>query len=78
MLPVVRDLKKGVENLPADVSVFVEAQHLRAIGAPVPTEKKWIESDPETGEGDFEFVEIPDSRPVEIKAGVLRNILNSL
>lgn len=75
MLPVVRDLLQGVENLPDHQQVFVEARHLRTVGVHFSQEKKWVVTDPATGEGDFEMVDIPETRPVGITAGELRAYL---
>lgn len=78
MLPVVRDLLAGVENLPDHRPVFVEARHLREVGLPVAKEKHWVVSNLTTGEGDYQMVDVPPTRPIEIAAGELRRHLNAL
>lgn len=77
MLPVARDLLAGVEKLNENQVVCVEARHLRAVGIPVAQEKKWVTTDPETGEGDYQYVDVPDKRPMAIKAGDLRARLSA-
>ncbi len=76
MLPVVRDLYVGIEKLKPTQEIFVEARHLRAVGVSVSQEKKWVEKDPTTGEGDFEMVDVPDTRPIAIEVGQLRAALD--
>lgn len=78
MLPVVRDLLKGIENLDQNREVFVEARHLRAVGITVPKVKKWVETNPQTGEGDFKFVDMSDTRPIGIRVFELRLALDRM
>lgn len=78
MLPVIRDLYFGIQNLPPDQEVYIAARHLRAIGVATPKDKIWVTLDDETGDGEYREVECPDTRPVAITVRELRERLEEI